>query len=59
MMILKHPKAKKKKKKAKVSYSDRGEGIDCYVPADGTLGSKCLLCTQRVTIPFIPPRLYC
>jgi hypothetical protein len=25
---------------AKVSYSDRGEGMDCYTPADGTLAAN-------------------
>ena len=30
----------KTSKEAKVGYSDRGEGIDCYVPADGTLAAN-------------------
>lgn len=30
----------KTSKEAKVSYSDRGEGIDCYLPADGTLSAN-------------------
>lgn len=27
-------------KESKVGYSDRGEGIDCYAPADGTLAAN-------------------
>ena len=30
----------KTSKEAKVGYSDRGEGIDCYLPADGTLAAN-------------------
>ena len=30
----------KTSKEAKVDYSDRGEGIDCYLPADGTLAAN-------------------
>lgn len=30
----------KSSKEAKVDYSDRGEGIDCYLPADGTLAAN-------------------